>query len=160
MLQPRGVMIVFQHIDAVGKAQGSGNLHLVIRHIRPVTSLAFCLPELGHGHGFSLGQLLHIVENAVFITEIRLLEAAVRHLGPQPEGNPGIDHRLTFEDIRIILRRNIDVRKHVQIGHPVEAGAGLLAVCLFGFQTADVFALFKVQGIFLSVPANHRIKIA
>ena len=34
------------------------------------------------------------------------------------------------------------------------------AVRLFGFQSADVFALFKVEGVFLPIPSNHRIKIA
>ena len=57
------------------------------------------------------------------------------------EGNPGVHHRLALHHAGEILRRDIDVREHLQVGKPPGPGAGL-------------FRLGLGQGRFLELPRN------
>ena len=47
------------------------------------------------------------------------------NLHPQPEGDPGVDHRLPPHDAGEVLRGDVDVRKDLQVRKPSGPGAGL-----------------------------------
>ena len=72
-------------------------------------------------------------------------------------------YRLTLERIRIVLDRNADVGKHLQVGLPADDGTGALFLGLCSavavFRTGTVFAFFKVQAVFIPVAADGDIHI-
>ncbi|CDC68065.1 uncharacterized protein BN503_01068 [Oscillibacter sp. CAG:155] len=115
VLQPAGVVIVFDDVHPVGKAQGHAELDLVLRLVRPVPALLLRLPEHGGGEGPLAGKLLDIVHDAVFIKKVRLLKLARRRLAAEAEGNAGVHHRLALHDVGKVFRRDGDVGKHIQV---------------------------------------------
>ncbi|MPN60129.1 hypothetical protein SDC9_207854 [bioreactor metagenome] len=59
----------------------------------------------------------------------------------------GVDDRLTPEGVAVIVQRNADIGKDLQIRFPADFRAGILFGVGFLFQPADIFAVFKMQGI-------------
>ena len=76
----------------VGEAEGHGQLHLVLRLVRPVPALPLGLPEHRLGEGVLPGQLGDIVQDAVLILEIGGGKFVGGGLLPEAEGDPGV-HR-------------------------------------------------------------------
>ena len=74
------------------------------------------------------------------------------------EGDPGVDHGLTLHHIQVKFHRDVDVGKDLQIGLPVEEGAGLFPVSGFLLKAAHIFALFKVEGVFEAVPVDDGVE--
>ena len=106
-----------------------------------------------HGNQISKAGLLLGIE------EILGLELIGRDFVLEAEGDAGIDHGLPLHDIQIVFHGDVDVGKDLQIGLPAEGGAGLFA--LVGgllFQTADVLALFKVEGVFKAVAPDGGVE--
>ena len=162
MLQEAGVVVVFHHGVLVGKAAGDVQLYLVLGLVCPVPAPAFALPAHRLGEGIQPRQLPNIVGDAVFIEEIlRVKGRAV--LIAQPEGDPGVYHGLALHHIPVVVRGDADVRKHVQVRQPVDAGAGLALLAVgqgAGLHLAHDFAPFKVQGILLALPPHGYIHVA
>ena len=120
-------MVVLDDLDPVGEAEGHGELHLVVGLVGPVPALPLGLPEHRLGEAVLPGQLPDIVLDAVLVLEVGGLELAP-HLVAEPEGDPGVDHRLALEDVQEVLHRDVDVGEDLQVGLPAELGAGLLPV--------------------------------
>jgi hypothetical protein len=81
----------------------------------------------------------------------------------QPEGDSGVYHGLALHHIPVVVRGDADVRKHVQVRQPVDAGAGLALLAVgqgAGLHLAHDFAPFKVQGILLALPPHGYIHVA
>ena len=145
-------------LNRIGKAEGYRELHLILWLVLPVAAAAFRLPKYRGGQALFPCQLGHIVDDAVFITEVLRGELTV-HLVPETEGDPGVDHRLTLHHVHIVGGRDVDVCKDLQIGLPAEDRPCLFSVGGGLLQSADVFTLFEVQLIFKAVPVNRGIKI-
>ncbi|CAN4028288.1 transcription antitermination factor NusB, partial [Dysosmobacter welbionis] len=124
VLQPGGVVVVLDDVHLIGKAAGHAELHLVLRLVRPVPALLLRLPEHRRRQAPLSRKLRHIVHDAVFVEELRLFEPTRLCLVPEPEGDPGVHHRLALHHVGEVLRRDGDVREHVQVGKPAGAGAG------------------------------------
>ena len=97
-------------LHLVGKAAGGGELHLVLRLVRPVPAPLFRLPEHRCRQGALSGQLSHIVLNPVLIDEFLLFKFSVFLLIAEFESNSLVDHRLTAQVGRrqrrqLLLRR-------------------------------------------------------
>ena len=158
MLQMAGVVVVFQQLDPIGKTAGDLHLHLVFRLVLTVTALAAGLPVLHAGQSLLAGQLFYIVGDTVFVAELGGLKAFAL-LILKDEQQPGVDHRLPFQHLGVILHRDGDIGKHIQIGLPADAGAGLFLGSGLFHQSADVFALFKAQIVFVPVTEDLNIHI-
>ena len=152
-------MVILDDIHRVGKTEGDRQLYLIFRLVLPVPALALGLPEHRLGQGLFPRQLLDVVLDAVFVEEIGGLEPAGGGLVLEPEGDPGVDHSLALHHIGVIFRWDINVRKHVQVGLPVEGGAGLFPGVGLFLEPAHVLAFFKVEGVLEAVPADEGVKV-
>ena len=153
-------MVVLHHRHPVGEAEGDGQLHLVLRLIRPVPALPLRLPEHRLGEGLFPRQLGHIVQDPIVIPEIRGGKPPGGGLLPEAEGHPRVHHRLPLHHVGVVVHGDVDVGKDLQIGLPAEDGARLFSpVCGLLVQAAHIFSLFKVEGVFEAVPPDGRVKI-
>ena len=150
---------MLHQVHPVGKAPRNVQLHLILGLVRPVPTLALRLPAHGLGDGVFPGQLGNIVPDAVFIQKVLGVEPSGRYLAAQPERDPGIDHRLPLEDIGVVLPRDGDIGEYLKIGLPADAGAGLAASIGLGFQSANIFAFFKMEVVALAVPQHLHIHV-
>ena len=151
-------MVVLHMIDLLTETEGAGDLQLHLRPVLRVTATALGLPEGGHGKGILPYQLLHILTDTAFVAENFFLELFA-HLIAEFEGDTLVHHRLPAQHIPIVLHGNVDVGKHLLVRTPVEAGAGLSApIRGFLLQTTLISALFKVQIVAETIPADGGIK--
>ena len=155
-------MVVLDDVHLVGEAAGHTELHLVFRLVRPVPALLLRLPEHRGRQAPLAGQLRHIVHDAVFVEELRLFEPTRLCLVPEPEGDPGVHHRLALHHVGEVLRRDGDVREHVQVGKPAGAGAGFSGLALGQGRLPQLphdLAPLKVQGVFKAVPPDGDVHV-
>ena len=153
-------MVVLDDLDPVGEAEGYRQLHLVLRLVRPVPALTLSLPEHRGGQGVLPGQLGDVVHDAVFIAEVGGLKLAGGGLHFQAEHHTRVDHGLAFEHILVVLHGDVDVGKDLQVGLPAEGGTRLFApVRGLLLESADVFTLLEVEGVFKAVPADGSVKV-
>ena len=152
-------MVVLHHGHPVGEAEGHAQLHLILRLVVPVPALPLRLPEDRLGEGVLPRQFGDIVQNSVFILKVSGSKFPRGGLLLKPEGHPRVDHRLALHHIGVVVHRDVDVGKDLQIGLPAECGARLLApVGGFLLQAAHVFSLFKVERVFESVPPDGGVE--
>ena len=162
VLQPGGVVVVLDDVHLIGKAAGHAELHLVLRLVRPVPALLLRLPEHRRRQAPLSRKLRHIVHDAVFVEELRLFEPTRLCLVPEPEGDPGVHHRLALHHVGEVLRRDGDVREHVQVGKPAGAGAGFSGLALEQGRLPQLphdLAPLKVQGVFKAVPPDGDVHV-
>ena len=110
-------MIIFAPLDPVGKAERNRQPHLIFRLVLAVTPAPLGLPELDRCKRLLPGKLRHIVDDAVFILECRLLKARSR-LVFQDKRYTVVDDRLALDRVHIKFKRDIDLGKYLQIGLP------------------------------------------
>ena len=161
MLQKAGVVVVFAQRCFVGEAQRHAELHLVLRLVRPVASLALRLPEHRLRQGVQPCQLPDVVLDAVFVDELLRLKFSGGRLVFQTERHAGVDHRLPLHHVPVVVRGDVDVREHVQIGQPADGGAGALFVArlVADLQLAHDLAPLKVQAVLLAVPPHGHVHV-
>ena len=155
-------MVVLDDVHLVGEAAGHTELHLVFRLVRPVPALLLRLPEHRRRQAPLSRKLRHIVHDAVFVEELRLFEPTRLCLVPEPEGDPGVHHRLALHHVGEVLRRDGDVREHVQVGKPAGAGAGFSGLALGQGRLPQFphdLAPLKVQGVFKAVPPDGDVHV-
>ena len=158
MLQPRGVVVILQHVHAVGKAERRGDLDLVLRLVRAVAALALGLDEVRLRERVFSGELLHIVADAVGIEKFLGAEFAV-FLDAQHKGDALIDDRLPVQHILKVFHGHVDVRKDVEIRLPADGRAGLFSVGRFGDEVSHDLAALKVQAVFFAVAADRDVHV-
>ena len=162
VLQEAGVVVMLHQGLLVGKAAGYVHFHLIFGLVLPVTAPAFTFPTHRLGKGVLPCQLPDVVGDAVFIEEILTVEGGAV-LTAQAEGDPGVHHGLPLHYIPIVRQGDVDVREHIQIRQPVNAGAGLALLALrqgTGLQITHDLAFFKVQGVFFSLPPDGDVHVA
>ena len=155
-------MVVLDDLNFIGEAAGDGQLHLVLRLVRPVPALLLRLPEHRGRQAPLTGQLRHVIRDAVFVKELRLLELPRLRLVAEAEGDARVHHRLALHHVREVVRRDGNVREHVQVRQPAGAGAGLSALALGQgrfVQLAHDLAPLKVERILLTVPPDGDIHV-
>ena len=130
VFQPRRVVVILNVADLLGEAEGSGDLQLHFRPVFRIPAPALRFPEHGHGKGIVPHHFLNILADTVLIAEFFRLKLA-GYLITELEANAFIHHRLTAQHIPVILRGNVDIRKHLLIRPPVEHRAGLFPVGWF-----------------------------
>ena len=158
VLQPGRVVVVFNVIDAVGKAERRRDLHLILRLVRAVAAAALGLDEGRDGQCILPGELLDIVKDTVGIAVVRRLERAAA-LHAQAERHAAVDHGLPVQHVLKIALGHVDVREHLQIRPPADGRAGLLAVGRGALQPADDFAVAEVQGVLFPVAPDGHIHV-
>ena len=152
-------MVVLHQGHPVGEAERYAQLHLILRLVLPVPAFSLGLPEYRLGEGVLPRQLGDIVQNAVFILKIGGGKLARGGLLLKAEGHPRVDHCLALHHVGVVVHRDVDVGKNLQVGLPAEGRARLLSpVGGLLFQTAHVFALFKVEGVFEAVPPDGGVE--
>ncbi|MPM41757.1 hypothetical protein SDC9_88416 [bioreactor metagenome] len=76
------------------------------------------------------------------------------------EGDACVHHCLTFHHVREILRGDGGVREHVQVRQPPDDGTGLFPpVGWLAVESADIFALFKVERVLFPVPPDRHVHV-
>ena len=154
---------MLDHRRPVGEAEGGAQPDLVLVLVRPVPAPLLRLPEHRVREGPLPGQLPDIVGDAVVIEELRGLELPRPSLHPQPEGDPGVDHRLPPQNAGEVLRGDVDVRKDLQVRKPPGPGAGPPAGQGRFFQLLALFAgdlaLFEVELVLKAVPPDGHVHI-
>ena len=141
-------MIVLDDGHFIGEAEGDGQLHLVLRLIRPVPAPPLGLPKYRLGEGILSGQLGDIVQNPVFVLKLRGGKLAGGGLLLEAEGDTGVNHRLPLEYIGVVLHRDVNVGKDLQVGLPPDRGPRLFPpIRGLLFQAANIFSFFKMEGI-------------
>ena len=158
MFQKTGVVIVFQTFFPVGKAKSHIQLDLVFRFVFPIPSFLFIMKCLHRSQGVFPGNFPDIVGNSVLVDKFPCLKPVFR-LITEFKHQPSIDNCLAFEHIFIEFHWNRNVRKNFQIRAPTLFCPGLAAFRWFFFQSANIFPLFKMQGIQIPVPADLHVKI-
>ena len=162
VLQPGGVVVIFNPVDLRGEAEGGGQLHLVLLLVRPVPAPALGLDEHGGGQGRLPGDLCHIVPDAVLVQVLGGFKA-VFPLHFQHEPDPGVHHRLAAEHIVEVFLGDVHIREHLDVRLEADGGARLFPVGVLDEQFPALlphgFALAEVEGIFLPVPADGHIHV-
>ena len=115
VLQPRGVVVVLQEVHPVRKAESTGDLHPVLILVLAVTSFALCLNKIRRRQRRLPRPLRHVVHDSVGVEKILYFEATLGFLQAEPEGDPRVRHRLSLQHVIKVFRRNVDVRKDVQV---------------------------------------------
>ena len=158
VLQPGGVVIVFQQLHLIGEAEGSAHPHLIIRLILTVTAGGLAFAAEHRGQGILSCHLLHIVGDTVLVAPALLPGLAgggvlllfVRKV----QGQARVDHGLTAQHILIVAAGHIDIGKHLIVRLPVDNTAGAAALVGLLLQAAHVLALFKVQMVVIAVTVD------
>ena len=155
-------MVIFNIGDFVGKAEGRGDLDLVLRLVRPVPALALAFYEFRRRQRAIPRYLLHIVENTVLIAKILCFEFSSRLIA-EAEGDAGVHNGLPAQDVLIILSGDVYVGENVHVRLPADGGAGLFPVGgayfkLLTFFAADL-AFFEVQLVLVPVPPHGHVHI-
>ena len=158
VLQPAGIVVVFNLLIAVGKGQRHIDLGAVFRLVGAVAHLALRLPELHRGQRILPHHFLHMIDNAVLVQKFRGLKFAV-HLVAEHKFDAVVDNGLPLDGIQIVLHRDMDIRKDLDIGLPANLGPGCLSAVRFFLQAAHIFAALKMQGIPEPVAAHLHIHI-
>ena len=104
-------------------------------------------------HNFS-----DVIDNAVLINKSLRIEAFAVLIA-ENKLYAGVYNSLTLHDINKILRLNVDIGEHIQIGLPGDFCSGILFGIRFFFQSADILALFKMESIAVSVAADINVHI-
>ena len=151
-------MVILQQLRPVRKAAGYLHFHLILRLILPVAAFSLRLPVLHAGDRFLSGQFPDIIHNAVFVAEF-LGFKFVSHLIAEHEQQPRIDDRLSLEHLSIVLYRDIDIGKNIQIRFPADAASGFFLCCLFLMKAAYILPLLKAQRVAISIPEDLDIHI-
>ena len=155
VLQPRRVVIVFQRLHRVGKAERHVHFDLIFRLIITVAADCGTGAEMHRGQGSLTGDLIGIVLNAMLIEIFdffgTLARAVVEH-----ESHTVIDNGLAAQHILEGIRRNIDVGKHIGVRFPADDGAGAAAGERLFFQPADILTFFEIQVIVHAIAVNIR----
>ena len=158
VLQPGRVVVVFDVVDAVGKAKRRRDLHLVFGLVRTVASAALGLHVGRRGQRVLARELLDIVEDTVGIAVVRRLERAAA-LHAQAKRHALVHDGLPVQHVLEIALGHIDVREHLQIRPPADGRAGLFAVGRGALQPADDLALPKMQAVLFSVAPDGHVHI-
>ena len=151
-------MVVFDVVDAVGKAKRRRDLHLVFGLIRAVASAALGLHVGRSSQRVLARELLDIVEDAVGIAVVRRLERAAA-LYAQAKRHALVHDGLPVQHVLEIALGHINVREHLQIRPPADGRAGFLAVCRGALQPADDLALPKMQAVLFPVAPDGHVHI-
>ena len=160
VFQPGGVVVVFQQLHLIGKAEGGAHAHLIVRLILAVPAHSLALAAEHGGQGVLPGGFGHIVCDAVLIAPALLPGLAggrvfFLFIG-KVEGKPCIDHGLTAQHILIVAAGHIDVGEHLIVRLPVDDAAGATALVFLFVQAAHVLALFKIKVIVAAVTVDIR----
>ena len=155
-------MVVFAQGGLVGEAQRHAELHLVLRLVRPIPAPALRLPVHRLRQGIQTRQLPDVILDTVLVDELFCLVLSGGCLVFQPEGHAGVDHRLPPHHLPVVVHRDIDIGKHVQVRQPADGGTGTLLIAgLFAdLQLAHDLAALKVQAVLLSVAPHGHVHIA
>ena len=159
MLQKAGVVVILFQLGFQRKAHRSLDLQLIVIEIRTVAAHPLALPVLGRGKSGVPCQLRHIVLNTVLVTKFGGVELAAGGLLLEHKVHAVINNGLALHRGYEPIPGNVNIRKHLNIRLPANAGAGIALVVRLLVQAADVLALFKMQGIAIAVPVNFRVHI-
>ena len=156
VLEPRGVVIVFDALRLVGETERGAHLHLIFGAVGRVAARRLGL-EKAHGRdALEVCDLLDVIHDAVLIIVFRLLRVALGGLVREHEAHARVDDRLTLDNVVIIRGRNVRISEHFPVRLPADAGSRLFACRRLFFQPADVLALFEFQMVVESVAVDVR----
>ena len=144
VLQPAGVVVVFQRLHRVGEAEGHVHADLVLRLVGAVAAGGLPLAEVHRGQGVVPRQLGDVIGDAVFVIIFALFAFAGGAV-VKGQRDAGVDHRLPLEHIPEGLGRHGDVGEHVGVRLPADDRTGAPAGIGLLFQAAHIFALFEIQ---------------
>ena len=158
VLQPGGVVVVFQQLHLIGEAEGRAHLYLIFRLVLAVAAGGLALAAEHRGQGVLARRLGHVVGDAVLVAPALLPGLAgggvfLLFVG-EVQGQPRVDDGLTAQHILVIAAGHVDVGEDLVVRLPVDDTSGAAALIRFLLQAADVLALFEVQMIMIAVTVD------
>ena len=117
-------MVVFNHLPFVAERKSNIQLDLIFGKIGSVAAGSVRSPELDRGNCVLARKFAHIVGNSVFIVLFKGFKAAL-NLVFQLKTDAAVDYCLTFDDLLIIFKRNVDIGKNLKIRLPPYAASGI-----------------------------------
>ena len=158
VLQPGGVVVVFQQLHLIGEAEGRAHLYLIFRLVLAVAAGGLALAAEHRGQGVLARRLGHVVGDAVLVAPALLPGLAgggvlLLFVG-EVQGQPRVDDGLTAQHILVIAAGHVDVGEDLVVRLPVDDASGAAALIRFLLQAADVLALFEVQMIMIAVAVD------
>ena len=159
VLQPAGVMVVLNLLNAVGKCQRNIQLDFVHRLVTAILSLTLAAPVLDGSQCSISCNLLHIIGDAILIQVLLFRERTIGFLITVDKQQIWVYHSLSPEDVAVIFFRNVDLRENLQIRLPMCPCSRLLLLCGSFLQSAYILPLFKVQVVLISISHNLHIHI-
>ena len=149
-------MIILDRVDLIIEAEGGLKFQLIFRLVLPVAAPCLVFQITYTGKALAVVELLYIIPYAVFINIGLVLSAFLVIVF---KNKPGVDDRLSFKGILKIFRWNVDVRKDLGIRPPFYIRTGLFFIGFFLNKSGDIFSLFKMKAVFISVAVYNGIHI-
>ena len=153
MLQPAGVVVVFQTLHGVGKCERHIHLDLIVRLVGAVAAGGGAAAEVYRRQGLIPHQLIGIVGDAVLIEIFKLFSLTAGFVGKY-QRDAIVDDSLTAEHILEGFRRDGNVGKDLGVGLPADDRAGAPALERLLLQAAHILAFFEVEVIMEAVAVN------
>ena len=102
-----------------------------------------------------------MVCDPVFIIEDVLPKFLLGCFSMKNKSDSRIDHGLSPDDIRKILRRNINISKNLIIWQPMDRRSGLFTLHILDLKAiwSNIFTFLKMQLIFFGISQNSNIHI-
>ena len=151
-------MVELGGADLVGKGDGNIHLKLVLGLVVAVARHSLGLPVLNARKTVFADDLGDVVYNAVDVIEHGSVKASAV-LVAEDKLNARVDNSLALHDVGEIFGRYVDVGKHLEVGLPCDFSARVLFGIGLLFKAADVFALFKMEGVAVAVASDIDVHI-
>ncbi len=158
VLQPAGIVVILHRGVPVRERDRSADFHVVLGFVRPVAGLLLRMPELHGGQGVVPGDFLRVVDDPFAVQELRDLKARLG-LVAERKAEARVHNRLPPQGVKIIFGRDVDIRKHLQVGLPVDSGPRVFAGIRLFFQAAAVFPVLKMEPVAHPVAADIDVHI-
>ena len=156
-------MVVLLHHEGAREAHACGDLYVVVGQVLAIATATVGLDKEGLGEVIGTDLLEHVVLNALGIAKVLFGKLAVVALDTQAEGHVGVDHGLAAHGLAIPIVGNADGGKDLEVGAPLDGGAGAVLVAGLNLEClllgADDFALLKVQGVLVAVAPDGDVHV-
>ena len=153
VLQPAGVVVVFQTLHGVGECERDVHLDLIVRLVGAVAAGGSTAAEVYRRQGLIPYQFVGIVGDAVLVQILKLLGVRAGLVG-EHQRHTVVDDGLAAQHIFEGFRRDSDIGKDLSVGLPADDRAGALALERFFLQTAHILAFLEVEVVVETVAVD------
>ncbi|EJX07188.1 hypothetical protein EVA_04701 [gut metagenome] len=146
MLQPAGVVVVFQHLHFVRETERSAHFDLVFGQICTVATVCLRLKANYRSHSVNTCHLVYIILNTFLVIKLLgdLFRSGFIH---QHQSEACVDHRLTAHGVSKVLSGDTGVGKYLVVWFPANDGSSFSAWSRFTGHFSHRFTFLELQMI-------------